>query len=341
VNRFSWQDAGSLFEAVQAADTTVARSMSKPLSPQGLGTVIKAGGIDVLDLMKGELLAPATLVGVARIGELGGIGVQPDGGLRIGATVTLAAVANHPTVKSQYAALADAAISTASPQIRNVATVGGNLLQRPRCWYFRSSAYDCLRKGGDQCFAMDGDNRNHAVLNNQPCAIVHPSSILTVLAALGAALDVVRANGAQDRVSAEEFFTVPQGDFTRENLLEPHELLASVHLPKLARETHCVYLRTSDKAAFDWPHAEVAVCLTRTSDGRCRSAGIVLGAAAPAPYRARAAEAMLLNRPVDEDIAAAAARAAIENATPLAGNAYKLPLLEALVRRAILAAARR
>jgi len=322
------------------ADATVSRSMPMPKAPDGTGTVIKAGGLDLLDLMKGDLLAPATLVSISGIRELGGIEAGRDGGARIGSTVTLAALASHPHIKSRYGALADAALSSASPQIRNVATVGGNLLQRPRCWYFRSSAYDCLRKGGDRCFATHGDNRYHAVFDNHPCAIVHPSSIATVLAALGAQLSIVRADGPPRRVPLDRFLTPPQGELTSENQLEPHEILASVHLPPLARDARCVYLRTSDKESFDWPLADVAVCLSRTAGGRCSSVAIVLGAAAPTPYRARRAEAMLYDRTVDEAAAAAAARAAIEDATPLAGNTYKVPLFETLVRRAIVAAIR-
>jgi xanthine dehydrogenase YagS FAD-binding subunit len=337
MHNFTWLSARSVAEAAAAASMTLADAMVLGDSEGGNGAILKAGGIDVLDVLKEGLLVPATLVSLTGVDGLGDIAEEAGTGIRIGAMVTLAKLADHPLVRRRYAALAGAAAQSASPQIRNVATLGGNLLQRPRCWYFRSLEYHCLRKGGDHCFALGGDNRYHAIFNNRPCAIVHPSSAATVLVALGAVLELVHPDSGTRRVPLEQFFLAP--DVMHENDLRPQEILTHVHLPALAARVRTAYERVGERQAFDWPLVDVAAALELGADGRCRRAAIVLGGAAPAPHRAHLAEQALANRVIDESAAAAAGRAAIEAATPLAGNAYKLPLLETLVRRAVLAAA--
>ncbi len=340
MNRFAWRAARSVAEAASAANTTTAACMSTADGAIAAeGALFKAGGIDMLDLLKEGLIAPATLVSLSSIAELGAIAEEPAGAMRIGSMATLATIAGHPSIRASYAALAEVAGSSASPQIRNVATIGGNLLQRPRCWYFRSSQYHCLRKGGDRCFAISGDNRYHAIFNNRPCAIVHPSSAATVLVALAAEVELANADGNSRRLHIEDFLKGPPGDSTRENQIKPREVLTAVHLPRPAAGVRTVYLRLGEKAAFDWPLADVAVTLERSPGGHCRRAILILGAAAPAPYRALSAEKALAGRTINEAAARVAARAAIEDATPLSGNAYKLPLFETLIRRAILSAA--
>ncbi len=335
---FAWFRARSLFEAASTASVTCADAMT---SSNGVaeGALVMAGGIDLLDLMKEGLLSPAMLIGVRDLGDLGAIDEVEDGGARIGAGVTLARLAGDPLMRRRYPALAAAAAGSASPQIRNVATLGGNLLQRPRCWYFRSAEHRCLRRGGVHCFAHQGDNRYHGIFENRRCAIVHPSTPATVLVALGAAIDLIDAAGRTRRLSLESFLTPARGDVTRENDLGPNEILTAVHLPAAAGAIRMAHSRRGEKDAFDWPLADVAVVLDLEPGGRCRSASVILGAAAPAPHRAVAAERALLDQPIDERCARAAAAGAIEGATPLSGNAYKLPLFAALVRRTILAAA--
>ncbi len=234
--------------------------------------------------------------------------------------------------------LADAVRGSASPQIRNVGTLGGNLLQRPRCWYFRSHAYHCLRKGGGHCFAISGENQYHAIFGNMPCAIVHPSTVATMLVALGAGVELTDAAGGRRQLALEDFFVAPERDLQRENDLQPNEILSAIRLPKPSPGLRTAYLRQGEKEMFVWPLADVAVALELAPDGACRRAAIVLGAAAPVPHRARAAEAALTGQRIDEATAAAAAHAALDGATPLSKNAYKLPLFETLVRRAILKA---
>jgi xanthine dehydrogenase YagS FAD-binding subunit len=249
---------------------------------------------------------------------------------------TLAAIAEHPLIRQRYTALADAALKAATPQIRNMATVGGNLLQRPRCWYFRSDQFHCLRKGGDRCFAQDGENEYHAIFDNNVCAIVHPSAAACALTALGAKVEVKGKNGTRE-IALDDLFVRPETDITREHVLKANELLTEIRVPAPSNETRSAYTKVGQKESFDWPLAEVAVVLERRA-GVVSRASIVLGAAAPAPWRANAAEKRLAGKPLNEQIALEAAAAAMKGATPLSGNAYKIPIFEAVVRRTILAA---
>jgi xanthine dehydrogenase YagS FAD-binding subunit len=322
MKRFEWSEA-------RAVDQVIAQ-----LGPE---TVIKAGGVDVMDLLKEGLIAPSRLVNIRGVRELDRIAEASEAGLRVGPLVTLARLAAEPSVRARYRALAEAAGRAATPQIRNMATVGGNLLQRPRCWYFRSDAYACLKKGGSQCFARDGENAYHAIFGNGRCAIVHPSATATALVALGAKLELKGPKGARE-VPLEAFFVPPEVNVLRENALGEGEMITEIRVPAPGASASSAYTKQGEKESFDWPIAEVAVALTRSGSTVSR-ASIVLGAAAPVPYRARAAEALLVGKAIDEQTAKAAAKAALTGATPLAQNTYKLAVFEAIVRRTILAAA--
>lgn len=341
MNRFDWMEARAVSDAATAATATVAAAMVSRAGEQlpDQAAVIKAGGIDLLDLMKEGLLTPRRLINLRGVAELGAIAASQDGTLRIGAMATLAEVAAHPVVRQRYVALADATGRSASPQIRQVATLGGNLLQRPRCWYFRSAEHHCARKGGEGCFAFAGENQHHAIFDHRGCAMVHPSTAATALVALGARLEIANPQGGKREVRLEDFFLLPSVDLHRENDLAPGEIVTAVTLPPLAATARSLHLKQGERDSFDWPIADVAVVLDRGPDGACRLASIVLGAAAPVPHRAKAAEAALLGRVVDEATARAAAGAALAGASPLTNNAYKLPIFETLVRRAVLAAA--
>ncbi len=340
MNRFALVNARTISEAAIAASATVADAMvvSSETARSNKVSVVKAGGIDLVDLLKEGLLAPDKVVNLRTVPDLEAIVEDNDGGLRIGPMATLAKLAEHPLLRERYGALADALRGSASPQVRNVATLGGNLLQRPRCWYFRSDAYRCLRKGGEHCFAISGENQYHAIFNNVPCAIVHPSTPATVLVALNATVELTDANGTRRELSLEEFFIPPERDIKHENDLKSQEILTGIRLPKLSAGLHVAFLRQSEKDTFDWPLADVAVALDIDQEGTCTSAALILGAAAPVPHRAKAAEALLRGKRIDEHIATAAGHAALEGATPLSKNGYKLPLFATLVRRAILKA---
>ena len=338
MNRFAWTSPISLVEAATTASTIVSDAMK--ITPDAAsrtpGSIIKAGGIDVIDLVKENLLTPQTLVNLRSVPGLDEI-AEEHGGLRIGAMVTLAALAGHPIVRQRYPILAEAAGNAASPQIRNIATLGGNLLQRPRCWYFRSAAFLCLRKGGQHCFALLGDNRYHAIFDNLPCAIVHPSSAAIPLVALGADIELTDAKGNVRRLPLEDFFVPVGRDIHRENDLRSHEILTAVILP-VPDGPHMARQKQGEKA-FDWPLADVSVVLGLDDRGYCRKASIILGAAAPTPYRARSAEALLVGQRIDETVARNAAHSALDGVHPLTMNRYKLPLFETLIRRALLQAA--
>jgi len=337
---FEWVNARSAAAAANSEATTVAAARVARGGGQAThdAVVIKAGGLDLLDLMKAGLLQPRRIVNLRDIAGLDRIIEEKDGTLRIGAMITIAQVASNPIVRRRYTALADATGNSASPQIRNVATLGGNLLQRPHCWYFRSAVYHCLRKGGDHCYAIPGENQYHAVFDNAACAIVHPSTAATVLVALGATVELTNADGVGRRVLLEDFFVAPDSDLQRENDLKRHEILTAIVLPAPPAGLRMAHLKQGERDSFDWPLADVAVVLEFDHAGGCRRASIVLGAAAPVPHRSRAAEAALNGRRIDDSVARDAAHAALDGATPLAKNAYKLQLFEVLVRRAVLAA---
>ena len=337
---FDWMRVANLAD-VQGRDCrTVSEVMGWETGRQRSdGTVLKAGGIDLLDLMKEGLLQPRSILDLHDVPGLDRVAVGADGMLRIGAMVTLAQIAADESIRMQAAALAQAAASSASPQLRAVATIGGNLLQRPRCWYFRSHHHRCARKGGDACFAFAGENEYHAIFDHAGCAMVHPSTPATALVALGAQVELTGTPTGTRIVPLEEFFVPPRQDLARENALRAGEILAAVLVP-VQRDIRSVHLRQGELASFDWPLADVAVTIEWTGRDVCRRAAIVLGAAAPVPHRAREAEKLLGGAPVDEARARAAARAAVSGAAPLARNGYKVPLFETLVSRAILAVPR-
>jgi xanthine dehydrogenase YagS FAD-binding subunit len=268
---------------------------------------------------------------------LGEIAVDAKSGLRIGALATLAQIAAHEAVTAGYPAVALAAGRAATPQIRNVATAGGNLLQRPRCWYFRSEHFHCRKKGGAECFAIPGDNRYHAIFMNDVCPIVHPSALAVPLVAYGAKVEVVGPAGKRE-VLLEDLFVPPEKDITREHSLAEDEVLTEIRVPAWPAGSMSHYEKLMDKQSYDWPVADCAVVLEREGD-RVTRASVVLGAAAPIPWRAKAAEAALKGTKLDAHDAATAAKAALHGAKALSMNGYKLGAFEAIVRRAILAAA--
>ncbi len=333
MNEFEWMSPGDIEQAARAATSTVAQAMVDPGGGSRLdAAVLKAGGIDVLDLMTEGLLAPRRIINLRQIA--GRDRIEPDpGGLRIGANMTRAQIAAHAEVRLRFGALADAAGAAASPQIRHLATLGGNLLQRLRCWYLRLRAHRCARKGGETCFAFAGENRYHAIFDHHGCAIVHPSTPAMALVAFDAGLEITGQDGARRHVILEQFLLLPQVDLQREYALVAGEILTAIVLPLQPQTVRSMHLRFGELDSFDWPIADVAVV-----QGVCRKAAVVLGAAAPVPHRAMAAEAQLLGRTIDAPLARIAAQAALQGAAPLSQNGYKLPIFETLVRRTILAA---
>lgn len=294
---------------------------------------ILAGGTDLLTLMKHDISTPTRLVDIKRLPELEhGISETTDG-ITIGALTTLSRIEQDSTLRSSHTALADAAAAAASPQLRNMATIGGNLLQRPRCWYYRSEQVDCWLKGGEDCPARDGENQHHAILGDSPCVAVHPSDLATALVALDATLTVHGSDGKRD-MPLEAFFAQPSDDRRLEHTLAPDDVIVSVQLPNAHGNVRSTYLKAMDRKV--WAFALVGVGVRLVMDGdRISDARLVLGGVATIPWRAREAEDLLAGASPSGDLFAGVADAAVSNATPLAKNGYKVPMLRSLIHRAL------
>lgn len=319
------------FEVITPSDLP---SASRLLAQQG--NIALAGGVDTVDLLKQEIIEPRALINLKGLSGMDAIQSDGTAGLRIGALVKLHQVANSVEIRARYTAIAEAAGTAATPQIRNLATVAGNLLQRPRCWYFRHPEVDCLKKGGLKCYAAEGLNRYHAILGGGPSYIVHPSNLAPALIAFGAKASVFGPKGAYE-IDLEHFFVLPRTNLFRENILQPGEIITEIIVPMPRPNTNSAYLEAREKQSFDWPLVSVAA-VVETDGHHVREARIVMGAVAPIPWRVPDAENALADATVDSAVAARAADLALRGAKPLADNAYKVPIAKALVRRAILQA---
>lgn len=291
-----------------------------------------AGGSDLLDWIKSGLPAPERIVSLDRLTALRGVR-EEKGSLVIGALTTLAEVAAHPLLAAEAPALGAAAASVGSPQIRNSGTVGGNLLQRPRCWYLRSN-FPCLKNGGERCYAVTGRNEYHAIFGAGPSAITHPSDAAPALSALGARVRV-RGPAGEREMALDELYRLPSQRLEAEHGLERGELLTEIVVPRAGRKQRSGFVKVRDRARFDFAVVSAA-CWMRLDGLLCQQARVALGSVAPVPWRARRAEAYLEGRMIDAAAAAAAADLAVEGAQPLEHNAYKIPLTRNLVRRLIL-----
>jgi len=292
------------------------------------------GGQDLLARMKDYITQPDRIVNVKN--ALASTVAGANGGLRIGAAVKMIDLAEHRDVARLYPAIVEAALEVGTPQIRNQGTVGGNLNQRPRCWYFRNEEFVCLKKGGNRCFSISGENQFNAILGGGPSFIVHPSSLAVPMVAYGATFRLL-GPGGERLVPAAEYFTLPTQNVRTENVLAPNELLTHVILPPPGNVKSGHY-EVRYKTSHDWPIAFATVLLTMNG-ATVRSARVVLGAVAPIPWRAPAAEQALAGKTITEETAAAAAEAALQGARPLRENAYKIEVAKTAVKRAILRAA--
>ncbi len=293
-----------------------------------------AGGMDLLAMMKDYIAQPERLVNVKSLDRT--VRRTPDGGLRIGAAVTLAELVAHADAAKLYPALVQAAAEVGTPQIRNAGTVGGNLNQRPRCWYFRNEEFHCLKKGGSRCFAVDGENQYHAIFGDGPCHIVHPSSLAVPAIALDARFRIAGPAGERE-VSAAEYYQMPDRNLFGETVLAPNELLTHVIVPAPGAARSATY-EVRFKQSHDWPLAMASVSLSLAGK-TVRAARVVMGAVAPVPWRSAPAEAALTGKAVSEEAAMAAADAAVTGAKPMSQNAYKIQIARTAVKRAIMKAA--
>jgi xanthine dehydrogenase YagS FAD-binding subunit len=316
------------FELARATSPSQARE----LVAEKAGSVLKAGGIDVIDHLKEHLLEPPRVVDIRTIPGLDRISVEADGSLRIGTLVTLAKVAAHAGVRKTHPALARACGEAASPQVRNVATIGGNVLQRPRCWYYRLESYNCVKKGGDVCFAVAGENRYNVIFGGGPAFPPHPSNAAVPLVAYGASFVLDGPKGPRT-VPAGDFFVLPAKDPTRENVLQAGEVLLEIRVPA-TKGWKSAYYEVRERAAFDWPLVATAIAV-KVEGGIVRDARVVLGQVATIPWRAAAAEKALVGQTLGAASAEAAGKAAVEGAEPMSDNGYKVDLVTTLVRRTV------
>jgi xanthine dehydrogenase YagS FAD-binding subunit len=327
MHAFEWVDATSV---EQAAVLVAASSPQRPV-------VAKAGGVDLLDLMKEGIVRPTRIVNLKSIPGLRGIADAAGGGIAIGALVTLSEIERTAGIRTRYPALAEAAGHAATPQVRNAATIGGNLLQRPRCWYYRSAHFH--QDGFDPASAaISGENQYHAIFDTATSPMVHASTPATALMAYGAAVELTNQKGESRTVLLKDFLLPPEAARVCDAAIEQGEILTQVTIPAPRANTRAAYHKQTERDSYDWPICDVAVVLQMDGETTVE-ATVILGWVAPTPRRAVECEAVLRGQPVTEALAREAAKAAVAKATPLSKNAYKVPVLEAVVRRTILAAA--
>jgi xanthine dehydrogenase YagS FAD-binding subunit len=296
---------------------------------------VLAGGSDLLSLMKDDVVAPKRLVNIKNIDAMQGV-TPTSNGLRVGALTTMGDLADNQTVASDYPALAEALHEAASPQIRNLATIGGNLCQRPRCWYFRNGMGLLPKSESGQELVSAGENRYHAILGNGgPAKFVSPSSIAPVLIAYGASIRLVSPQGKRE-LPLEKFYVIPQRDGQREYDLAPNEIVTEIVLPP-TNGAKVFYYEVRQKATFDWPLALAAVALN-LQGSTVNSSRVVLGYVAPVPWISAEGTSALNGKPISADTARSAALAALAPARPLSQNAYKVQLARVAIQRAIMKA---
>jgi xanthine dehydrogenase YagS FAD-binding subunit len=301
------------------------------------GAVIKAGGVDLLARMKNGTIQPSKLVNIRNVSSLRGIH-ETENGLSVGALATLGEISDHPLIREKYQILSDACGHAATPHIRNMATVGGNLLQPVQCWYYRSADFQCIRKGKEFCFAITGLNQYHAIMDYGTCPAVAPSSAAVALLGLNASIELTSAKNGKRTLAIKDFYVQPDANPTKFSVIQPDELLTAVTIPKLASGTRSAYQKYGERESFDWAIADAGVVLEM--DGNiCRRAVITMGAASPVVRRSAEAEAALTGKPISEETARAAGKAAMTNVQPLSMNAYKVELFPVAIYRTILLAA--
>ena len=326
---FEWVNASNVSEAVQLLTPAPApRDMDDAPRPI-------AGGQDLLTTMKDYSTRPTRVVNLKTIRGLNLIQGNARQGLTIGALVTLSQLEENPVVRASFPGLAEAAHSIATPQIRNLGTVGGNLCQRPRCWYFRLEEVVCLKKGGSECYAATGENKYNAIFGGGPSYIVHPSDLAPMLLALGASVSVTGADGKRV-IPLDKFFTLPsEGSIRRENVLKNDEIITQINVPASSFASHSTYLKFKERESLDFALASVAAAVELGAGKTVSQARLVLGGVAPIPWRVPEAEQFLIGKALNSDVLKETARLALAGAHPLEKNAYKIPLTQTLVRRAL------
>ena len=324
------RDVMPAFELVQPTSVDDAMAL---LDQHGTDAWVFAGGLDSLDWFKDRVKTPKVVVSLSAVDELKQIRSNQDG-LEIGAMATLIDVINHPEVKSGYPILADAARAAASPQIRNQGTIGGNVAQDTRCWYYRDG-WTCYRAGGNICYASPSTamNREHCILGGSRCVAVNPSDTAPVFVALDAKM-VIRRGTSERIVDAEDFFIGPAVDITRMTVLEPGDLLTSIRVPSTWAGSRLDYQKIRDRGSWDFPRATIASAMT-DNGGVIERARVVVNGVAPYPVRLKEVEDSLSGQSISENLAETVGQIAIRRVEPLTHNGFKVSLMKNLVKRAV------
>jgi xanthine dehydrogenase YagS FAD-binding subunit len=324
------RDMMPAFELFQPATISDALGL---LDRHGSSAWVMAGGLDTFDWLKDRTKRPSVVVDLSQVAELRGI-KEVNGGLEIGATTPLTEVVNHPVVREKFGLLLEAAELVASPQIRNQGTLGGNISQDTRCWYYRSG-WSCYRAGGNICYAdtPTAINREHAILEQDRCVAVNPSDTAPALIALDAEL-VIRSSSGERVMKAEDYFVGPAIDIMRMTVLRPGELLTAIRIPATWAGAQFYFEKVRDRNVWDFPLVNVASAI-KFSGSTIQQARIAVGAVAARPLRLANVESAIAGKPRNEETATMAGALAIEGATALRYNGYKIPLMRNLVKRAI------
>ena len=321
---FSYVRPRSLREAIQHLSSDGAR--------------VHAGGTDLLGCLRDNVFGTKKLVSLSGLKDLRSAKETKEGGLRIGALMSLTEIANHRIVKDRYPALSKAASEVASPQLRNQGTIGGNLCQKPRCWYYRGD-FHCLRKGGNTCYAEQGENQYHCIFGSgHICYIVHPSDTATALLAYEATFRVVGPRGER-AIPIEKFYVLPSQNVEKETVLKPNEILTEILLPPHSKEVRSSYRKVRARQSWDFALAGVALAL-KFKEGRVEKARVVLGGAAPIPWRSKEAEQTLAGNRLNTETIARTIDAVLKNAEPLEKNGYKVYLFRGTLEEELRAIAR-
>ena len=323
-------------QAFEYASPTAPEEAAKLLAGSWGETEILAGGTDLLNLMKDYITTPKRVVSLQKVKGLGGIDFKAGKELRLGAMATLQELVDTPGLRQEYAGLVQAAENISSPQVRAVGTVGGDLLLRPYCWYYRNG-YGLLATHDGKSLVPNGDNRYHAILGNSgPAYFVNPSRLAPTLIALGAKVKVQGPHGAHE-MQVEKLFVTPKAEGEREHALKPNEIMVEIIVPHPGGAKTAVY-DVLQRELMDWPLASAAVMLHMDGD-KVKGARVVLGQVAPVPWPSPEAEQALAGKPVNAGLAGDAGKAALSRATPLSKNGYKVQLARVAVKRAVLRAA--
>ena len=328
MNSFQWANAATVEDAVKLLKPADPKT-DPDEKPQAIG-----GGQDLLTSLKAYIVRPPRVVNLKTIRGLDTIELDDKGALKLGATATITQLEDHPQVQKKFPGLVEAAVSIATPQIRNLGTIAGNLCQRPRCWYFRLENYQCRKKGGTECFAKGAENKYNAIFGGGKSNYVHPSDLAPMLVALEATVTIAGPAGMRT-VPLQEFFVTPAIDVRRENVLKDGEIVTQIQVPASPLGAKSTYLKFKERDSLDFAIAAVAAAVDLAADKKVHRARIVLGGVGTIPWHVPDAEQYLAGKQLSEAAVAQAAQIALQGAKPMEQNQYKIPLTQALVRRAL------